>query len=34
MSAGRSPSETELVATEVHTEVGPMGSKTLGPVDA
>ena len=34
MSAGRSPSETKLVATEVDSEAGPTGSETSGPADA
>ena len=34
MSASKLPSETELVATEVDSEVGPTGSKASGPVDA
>ena len=34
MSASRSPSETELVATEVDAVAGPMGPETSGPVDS
>ena len=34
MSASRSPSEAELVATEVDAVAGPSGPETSGPADS